>query len=145
MPNPETIPLSGGISLPARRRLSELKSAYLVASLAVVTLALYLAGQHRATVVIGCGLSVSCFYYNLVWLYSKCNELVGGVPRTNALVYLFGFLTVASGYFMLSSSLILDRTNLLFAGSLSLTFGLTLTVVATKILFDRILRGATIG
>jgi len=120
------------------------KSPYPVA-LCVVGLGLLVAlGRYQFAVVAGGLLSTGCFFYNLIWLFSECNSLIGGVPQANN-AYITGFLTLSLGYALLCISFFLRSPPIEYVGGLALMCGLLFTVLATKMLFDRILRGASIG
>ncbi len=129
---------------PFRSDLFGLRSPYIVA-LAVVGIAIMLALEiYWAAVVAGGLLAIACFYHNLIWRYSQCDKLIGGVP-TASRAYILGFLALMIGYVLLSSSLLLGNVTIERLGGIVLTVGLTLTVFATKTLFDRISRGARLG
>jgi len=101
-------------------------------------------GAYRAVIVFGAALTTACFYHNLILLYPRCDRLVGGIEAAR-FTYPLGFIILVAGYSILSAAFLLGSQHLVSIGTIVLLVGLAFTVFATRKLFDRILRGATIG
>jgi hypothetical protein len=99
---------------------------------------LYASGLEQISITILCTLGITCYYHNMVRLYPKCDQYMGGIPL-NRTYYLLGFFVAALGLTGIMVGPII-REELLAEISLVLfVIGTVFSTYATKKLFDRIL------
>lgn len=86
-----------------------------------------------------CGLIVVCTYYSAIYLYSRNDSMMGGLPQANR-GYTLGFLILACGNLITCLAFLSGSKEGVYIGSLLLLAGTGTVVGASSLLFKHIIR-----
>lgn len=85
-------------------------------------------------------LSVTVFFYNLIWQFGRIDEITGGMPRVS-LLYSLAFLLLLAGYAFAAGSFILLEPDLALLGGFLIVGGIILAQFSNALLLQHIFTG----
>jgi hypothetical protein len=85
-------------------------------------------------------LSISVFFYNLVWQFSRIDSVTGGTPRVSKL-YPLAFAVLLCGHIAVMESFLRDEPILSLLGGFLIVGGILIAQASNALLLNHIAKG----